>query len=149
MSVLNIWSYASHQLSGGETTAKQGTRTDAPQTPFAITAADQQYDLKGSLSTATVQTLWDEDSNFPATFLYAHIWADQIAYVQLIAQGTNVIHRLAAKVPFVLPGYSTILAAANTTIMDGGTEPTLSQIDSIVLGNWSGSTLNFHLLLVL
>lgn len=149
MSTLNIWNNLSHSLVGGETTAKQGTTTDDPRTPFAITAAGHEYDLKGTLTTATVKTLWDEDSNFPATFLYAHLWVDQIAYVQLIAQSTNVIHRLAAKQPFVLPGYSTLLAAANTTIISGASEPTLSQIDSIVLGNFSGSTLNFHLVLVL
>ena len=149
MSTLNVWTYLSHSLVGGETTAKQGTSTDAPQTPFAITAAGHQYDLKGTLATATVKTLWDEDSNFPATFLYAHFWADQICYLQLVAQSTNVVHRVAAKQPFVLPGYSTILPAANTTLITGGTEPTLSQIDSIAIGNYTGTTLNFHLLLVL
>lgn len=149
MSTLNVWNYMSHSLVGGETTAKQGTTTDDPLTPFAITAAGSECNLKGTLTTATVKTLWDEDSDFPATFLYAHFWSDQICYLQLIAQSTQVIHRIAAKQPFVLPGYSTILPAANTTIMDGGTEPTLSQIDSIVIGNYSGSTLNYHLVLVL
>lgn len=149
MSTLNIWNHLSHSLVGSETTAKHGTTTDAPQTPFAITAAGNEYDLKGTCATAAVKTLWDEDSNFPATFLYAHFWADQICYLQLIAQSTNVIHRIAAKQPFVLPGYSTILGAANTTIITGGTEPTLSQIDSIAIGNYSGSTLNYHLVLVL
>jgi len=147
MSTLNIWNSMSHVLVGGETTAKQGTTTDDPRTPFAITAAGHEYDLKGTLATATVKTAWDEDSNFPATFLYAHFWADQICYLQLIAQSTNVIHKIAAKQPFVLPGYSSLLAAANTTII--AAEPTVSQIDSIALGNWSGSTLNFHLVLVL
>lgn len=149
MSTLNCWNYVSHDLVGGESTAKQGTTTDPPQTPFPITAAGHEYNVKGTLTTATVKTLWDEDSNFPATFLYAHLWVDQIAYLQLIAQATNVIHRLRAKVPFVLPGYSTLLAAANTTIITGGAEPTLSQIDSIAIGNYSGSTLNYHLMLVL
>ena len=149
MSTLKVFNYLSHNLLGSETTAKQGTTTDSPQTPFAITSAGSEYDLKGTCATATVKTLWDEDTNFPATFLYAHFWADQICYLQLIAQSTNVIHRIAAKQPFVLPGYSTLLAAANTTIITGGSEPTLSQIDSIVLGNYSGSTLNFRLLLVL
>ena len=149
MSTLNIWNSLSHNLIGGETTRKQGTTTDDPRTPFAITAAGHEYDLKGTCATATVKTLWDEDSNFPATFLYLHFWADQICYLQLIAQSTNVIHKIAAKQPFILPGYSTVLPASNTTIMDGGTEPTLSQIDSIALGNYSGSTLNFTFLLVL
>lgn len=149
MSTLNIWNSLSHNLLGSETTAKQGTTTDDPRTPFAITAAGHEYDVKGTLTTATVKTLWDEDSNFPATFLYGFLWTDQIAYVQLIAQATNVVHRLGAKQPFVLPGYSTCLGAENTTIIAGGTEPTLSQIDSIVLGNYSGSTLNYRLVLVL
>lgn len=149
MATLNIWNYLSLSQSGGETTAKQGTTTDSPQTPFAITVTGNLFEAKNTLATATVRTLWDEDASFPATFAYGFLWVDQIAYLQFIAQSANVIHRVAAKQPFVLPGYSTILPAANTTIMDGGTEPTLSQIDSIVLGNYSGSTLNYHLVLVL
>ena len=73
-----------------------------------------------------------------------HAWQD-LNDVQhlLIGSTTNVIHRVAAKQPFVLPGYDTILAAADTTIITGGTEPTLTDIDSVVLGNYSGTTANF------
>lgn len=148
MATLSIWNYFQLDSQGVEKTGKQGTSTDAAQTPFDVTVTGTDYAMTGSIATATVRTLWDEDSNFPATFDYLHFWCDQIVYLQLIAQGTNVIHRIAAKQPFVLPGYSTILAAANTTPIAGGTEPTLSQIDSILLGNYSGSTANFTLTLV-
>lgn len=149
MATLNVWNHLSMVNDGSEVTAKHGTTTDAPQDPFAITATGSVFRVKGTLATATVRTLWDEDNQFPATFLYAHLWVDQISYLQLVAQATNVIHRVAAKQPFVLPGYSTVLGAASTTIITGGTEPTLSQIDSIILGNYSGSTANYCLSLVL
>lgn len=149
MSTLNIWNSLSHNLLGSETAAKQGTTTDDPQTPFAITAAGTEYDVKGTLTTATVKTLWDASADFPATFLYAHIWVDQIAALQLIAAATNVQIRIAAKQPFVLPGYSTILAAADTTLITGGAEPSWSAMSKIALGNYSGSTLNYRLVLVL
>lgn len=147
MATLNITNFLSLPMLGTETVAKQGSTTDDPKTPWSITVTGNLYEAKNTLATATVRTLWDEDADFPATFAYGFLWVDQIAYVQLITQSSNVQHRLAAKQPFVLPGYSTCLGVANTTIISA--EPTLSQIDSIVLGNWSGSTLSYHLVLVL
>lgn len=142
MATLNITNFFSLVSDGLEITGKQGTTTDDPKTPFSITVTGTTHRVTGSLATASIRSLWDEDTSFPATFDYLFYWADQITYLQLIAQGTNVIHRIAAKQPFILPGYSTILAAANTTPIVGITEPTLSQLDSVIAGNYSGSTAN-------
>ena len=53
-----------------------------------------------------------------------------------------------ANVPLVLPGFDSINAAANSTLITGGTEPTMSDIDSIALGNYSGSTANYTLAVI-
>ena len=44
---------------------------------------------------------------------------------------------MAAYQPFVLPGYDSMLAAADTSILTSS-EPTLTDIDSVVIGNYSG-----------
>lgn len=122
---------------------KQGTSTDLPSTPFDITVGGQYHYLVGSIATATVSTIYDDDDDFPADWDYLYFWSDQIIYVQLIAGSTNVTHRCAAKQPFVLPGYDSMLPAANSTLITGGTEPTLTDIDSVAIGNYSGSTANY------
>lgn len=149
MATLYVGNYLSMLNDGSEITAKHGETTDAVQTPFAVTVTGNVHQAKNTLATATVRALWDSTNFVPATFAYAHFVADQICYLQLRTSAAQIIHKIAAKEPFVLPGYSTILPAANTTIMAGGTEPTTVAITSIVLGNYSGSTLNYALSLIL
>lgn len=142
MATLSIWNYFSLPVQGSENTGKQGSSTDAPQTSFDITVTGTIDKITGSLATATVRTLFDDDADFPIDWDYLHYWADQDSYIQIIGSATNVILKVEAKVPFVL-SFDSMLAAANTTIITGGTEPTLTDIDSIVIGNYSGSTMNF------
>lgn len=146
MATLSLWNSFSLPSQGVEKTGKQGAATAAPQTPFDITVTGTGLFLTGTLATATVRTIFDDDSEFPVSFDYLHYWADQNSYLQLIFAATNVILPVLAKVPFVLGPLAANLvglAAANTTIITGGTEPTLTDLDSVVIGNYSGTTMNF------
>ena len=124
-------------------TGKQGASTETIDTDLDITVGGQVHHVIGSLATATVVTVYDDDNDTPADWDYLYFWADQDMYIQLIGSATNVIFKIEATQPFVLPGFDTLLAAADTTIITGGSEPTLTDIDSIVLGNYSGSTANY------
>ena len=147
LSILNSYSMSSQ---GHTHTGKQGAASDAATTSFDLTASTTPaitgtaHEVTGSLATATVVTIWDEDDDKPSDFDYMHLWADQDCYLQFIGTTTNFIVKVAAKVPFTISGYDNLLAAADTTAITGGTEPTLTDIDSIILGNYSGSTLNYR-----
>lgn len=104
--------------------------------------------MVGTLATATVITMYDDDNDLPADWDYLFFWADAICYLQLIGSAGNVTHRIAAGQPFVLPGYDSILPAASTTLITGGSEPTMEDIDSIALGNYTGSTLNYLFIVI-
>lgn len=142
MATLSLFNYFSLLSNGTEKTGKQGSIGDAPQTPFDITVTGTCLQDSGSLATATVRTVFDDDSDFPIDWDYLWYWADQDSYIQLIGSGTNVILKVEAKVPFAL-SFDSLLAAADTTIITGGTEPTLTDIDSVVIGNYSGSTMSY------
>jgi hypothetical protein len=128
---------------GIEMIGKQGPTTAAIGDAFDITVTGTAHYVPGTLATATVVTVYDDDNDVPADWDYAFLWADQDIYIQIIGSGTNAIFKVEATVPFWLPGFDTILAAADTTIITGGAEPSLTDIDSIVLGNYSGSTANY------
>lgn len=147
MANLNIINTFSLTTQGVTLTGKQGEAADLAAEEYAHSITGTAYYTPGVIATATVRTLYDEDSNFPATFDYLYFWADQTVYLQLIAQATNVTFKVSAYLPFVLPGFGTLLAAANTTLITGGSEPALSVIDSIAVGNYSGNSANYILAL--
>ena len=151
MSTLNLWNYLSLVSAGSEKSAKQGDAADAPQTPLSITVDGACLDDTGVLATATVRTVYDDSAQFPAAFKYLFYVSDQDSYVQLIFAGTNVILPVLASVPFVLGPLGDNLdglAAANTSLISGGSEPTLTDLDKVVVGNYSGSDMNYRFLLI-
>lgn len=143
MATLNLWNYFEMSSQGIVKAGKQGLAADAPGDGLAVTVTGTAHHVTGSLATATAVTVWDDDDDAPADWDYLFFWADQDLYIQLIGSGSNVVFKIEATQPFVLPGFDTLLAAASTTAITGGTEPTLTDIDSVVLGNYSGSTANY------
>jgi hypothetical protein len=141
LSVVSNFSLASQ---GRTITGKQGAAADGFDTALDITVTGTVHEMIGSLATATVATVYDDDNDLPADWDYLYFWADQDCYIQIIGSGSNAIFKVEATVPFWLPGFDSILAAADTTIITGGSEPTLTDIDSIVIGNYSGNTMNYH-----
>ncbi len=140
LSIVNNFSLLSN---GRYKYGKQGLADAALATALAISVNGTTHYVEGSLATASIVTVFDDDDDVPADWVYLYYWADQISYIQIIGSATNAIFKVAATQPFVLAGYDSILAAANTTPIAGNSEPTLTDIDSIVLGNYSGSTMNY------
>lgn len=139
---LNIRCSFEAEINGRTITGNHGLTTDGPTDDFAITVDGQSCYKPDQLATASVRTLWDEDSERPADFDYMFFWADQDIYLQIIGSSTNVTLKVKAKVPIIL-GHDEILAAANTTALSAGVTPTMENIDSILISNVSGSTANY------
>ncbi len=140
--------------SGIPVIGKQGNADDVMTDEFdlatPLSIAGTAHCVSGSLATATVVTVYDDDDDKPADFNYLYLWADQDIYIQIIGSTGNAVFKVAAKVPFTLSHPGTvaatkcgIVAVANTTPITGNTEPTLTDIDSIVIGNYSGTTANY------
>lgn len=143
MPTLNIKNTFELATVGGTTlTGKHGAAADDADTALDVTVTGSSHYVSTTLATATVVTVYDDDNDVPADWDYLYFWADQDCYIQLIGSGTNVILGVEAEHPFVLSRDS-LLAAADTTIITGGTEPTLTDIDSVVIGNYSGTTMNY------
>jgi hypothetical protein len=144
MATLSIVNNFSVPTQGRPITGKQGEEQEAFNTAFEVEVNGFVHEVISQLATDNVVTVFDDDDDVPADFAYAYVWADQDFYIQIIGSGSNVILKVQAFMPFVLPGFDTILAAADTTKITGGSEPTLTDIDSIVIGNYSGNTMNYH-----
>ena len=149
LSILNSFSMPSQ---GKTVTGKQGAAADAVSTSMDLTAATTPaiagtiYSRIGTLATATYNTIYTAATDFPATFDYGHFWADQDCYIQLIFSATDIKFKVAAKVPFVIPGFGSGLGSAGTTVMSA--EPTVTAVAKVVIGNVSGTTLNYALTLI-
>jgi hypothetical protein len=148
VATLDIVSNFSLSSQGRTVTGKQGEATDSFSEALSATVTGTVHEVIGSLATATVVTVYDDDSDVPADFDYLYFWADQDCYIQVIGSGSNVIFKVEAYTPFWLPGFDTVLAAADTTAITGGTEPTLTDVDSVVIGNYSGNTMNYHFVVI-
>lgn len=145
LSIINNFSLA---LNGREYTGKQGAADDEFATAFDISVDGAIHIAEGTLATATVVTAFDDDDDVPADWNYLYYWADEISYLQIIGPSMSVVFKIAAEQPFVLPGYDSLTAAASATAITGGSEPTPSDIDSIVIGNYSGDTMNYLLAII-
>jgi hypothetical protein len=139
LSIINNFSLDSQ---GVPKSGKQGTSTDAPTTAFEITVTGTAHHVTGTLATATIATVWDDDDDLPADWDYLFYWADQDTYIQVIGPSMSVVFKVLAKVPFTLT-YDGLTAAASATAIAGNSEPTPSDIDSIVIGNYSGTAANY------
>ena len=127
---------------------QQGASGTNVKTADEVSVTGQCHYVASTLATATVITVWDDDNDFPIDFQYLKYKADQDSYIQIVGSATNAIFKVEANKVFSLSGFDTILAAADTTIITGGTEPTLTDIDNITIGNYSGETMNYQFMLV-
>lgn len=153
MSVSNLIVNNFSLTTQGQTiTGNQGLSANAFGAALTQTVAGTVKHFTGTLATATIATLYNTTNDLPATFLYFWLCVDQGAsdnvQVQVIDSATNVIHALLANVPFVLHN-SHMLAAASTTAITGASQTSLNTIAKIVLGNYSGVTLNYEYAVIL
>lgn len=148
MATLSILSNFSLPSLGLTIKGKQGLATATIDEPLEISVSGTDHVVRGSLATDSKKTIFDDDDDVPATFDYLFFWADQDCFLQLIATATNVIFKIEATVPFWMPGFGSLLAAANTTEVSTGSDPSVTAIDSVVVLNRSGSTMNYLLAII-
>ncbi len=140
---LSVVNYFELVTQGLTFSGKQGLPASLPSDVFDITVTGTCHPIMGTLATAGAVTVYDDDDDVPTGFDYLFFWSDQICYLQLITASGSVVHRVAAYTPFVLPGYGTVLANTSTTPIAGGAEPATVDIDSVVIGNYSGTSMNY------
>lgn len=143
MPTLYIQNNFSLNSQGNVKSGKQGDILSSVLDPLAVTVVGQTHSVTGALATASAVTVYDDDDDVPADWVYLYFWADQDCYLQLIVAGASCVFKVKALQPFVLPGFDAILPAASATPIAGGAEPVPLDIDSVVIGNYSGSTLNY------
>lgn len=145
MATLDTINSMSLTTNGSPHAVHQGNASNPATTPLqtTVSGAVHSVDINAMANDSEI-TLWDEDDDTPAN--WDHLWikvdqgaGDNTVVLQIIGQTTNVTIPLYANKPFTWDG-DQLLAAANTTAISA--QPTLEDIDSIVLGNYSGTTLN-------
>lgn len=123
----------------------QGTDEDGAVTDaFAVSVDGDAHAVPFTLATATALTIWDDDDDKPADFDFLFFVADQDMFLQVINSATSFTVPVKAGVPFILAPKTDgltakALGAASTTPMSG-TSPSVTEIDSVVIQNNSGST---------
>lgn len=143
MATLKIINNFEITTQGNTLRGKQGASTDSVDDAYEITVTGTAHYVTGLLATAGAVTVYDDDDDVPADWDYLYYWADQITYIQIIGPTMSVVFKIAPYQPFVLPGYDSLTAAASATAITGGSEPSPSDIDSIVLANYSGTSANY------
>jgi hypothetical protein len=149
MATLEIVTNAVLDAQGLETVCKQGAIADSLSTAYSITAVTitgNKHQRGNALATSTIVKVYDSSTDTPATFDYLHFWADVDMYIQLITAGTEVRFKVLAKVPFIIPGYGSLIATAGTTAM--AAEPVVAAIAKIYVANYSGGSGNYVLTIV-
>ncbi len=142
---LDILANFTMTIRGVTITGRQGTDSDAATTdPFTVSVDGDSHQEAFTLATATAMTIWDDDDDKPADFDFLFFVADQDMFLQVIASATSFIVPILAGVPFILAPKTDdltakCLGAASTTPMSGSV-PSVTEIDSIVIQNNSGST---------
>lgn len=132
---------------GSTETGKQGEVSASSDEPHEITVDGDVHRVKGSLATATVVALYASASDVPPTWKYLHLWTSVDMYLQVVTAAVNFTVKIRAKTPFTL-SYGSVLAAADTTDIVGGSEPSVAAIAKLNLGNYSGGSGDYNLAIV-
>lgn len=144
MATLSIISNFEIAVRGKTTSAWQGTSEDALQTTaFDVTVDGNVHGGPFTLETATARTVWDDDDDAPTDFDFLYYVASVNTFIQIICSATSFTIPVLAGVPFILaPKTDSLtakaLGAATTTAMSGSS-PSVTEIDSVVIQNNSGS----------
>lgn len=146
-STLSIINNFSTTINGVPKAAWQGSTTAGVGDAVTITLGGRDKITSSILATAGAIVIYDDSVDLQIADIY-YLWykADVSTYIQLITSATNVtIGPLAANVPISIGAYATlkIVAAASTTAIAGGAEPSTTDVKKIVIGNYSGSNANY------
>ena len=139
---LNIIANLTCEVNGVTVTDHQGEVTDLFNDAFALAITGVYFQRQGTIADATVTTIYVAANELPATSKYIQIWTDDDIYVQVIGSATHAIFKTIGMVPFTIPN-GAVLGVASTTVI--AAEPTTTAIAKIVLGNYSGGTVNWRM----
>jgi hypothetical protein len=143
---LKVVNTISMSTQGISVDGKQGTAANPAATPLTITVSGTVHKVIGTLTSGTEVLAYDAGAtDYPATWDYMFFWCDQKCQIQLITGATEVTIEAAQYAPQVL-STGKHLASAGTGA--NSAEATLAAITSINLGQYSGSTANYVLILV-
>ncbi len=142
MSTLSIINNFELDSQGSIETGKQGPAAAGFDEAYDIEVDGYRHSVVGVLADDAVVTVYDDDDDVPADWDYMHVKADGTLTIQMIGPTMNAKFKIIANVPFTM-AYNGLNAEANATPITGAAEPTLSDIDSIILGNYSGAPVNF------
>jgi hypothetical protein len=139
-------------ITGNTFVAKQGGAADDFGEGVDVTVTGYKQQPANALATGSARKLFDDDEDAPTDPLYFHLWTagswtTEVVWVQIIGVTSNFVIPVYPEVPWVLRG-NRILAAANTTALDGSAAPSTEDIDSIVLVNRSGASIDYCLTIV-
>src|SRR5262245_31500588 len=99
MSTLYITNNFQIDILGQLVSGQQGSSTTPPQDGYAFTVSGEVLSRIGSVATATVKTIYDDDSDFPADWDYLWFKADQDVYLQIIMGSSNFTVKVEANLP--------------------------------------------------
>ena len=138
---------------GSSVYGRQGPVATPASLAATVSVGGQAYSRTGSLDAAALATIYNAQTDLPATFDYLWFKSSQVTQIQLLSTASHVVLPVAANQPFVLganPGESiatcAILGVANAT--DIIAQATLEVIDGITIMNVSSSTADYQLILV-
>lgn len=141
MATLKIINNISMTHDGSTTAIKQGVSSSSATTAFEFSVDGKVHLVQATLATGSINVIWDTDNDTPGNFDYMIYRADQITYIQTMTASGSAVYKIAANMPFVLPGYDDLLTYTDTTQIS--TEPSLVTMNNVVIGNYSGSTVNY------
>lgn len=149
MSTINTVNTITMDSQGITIAAKQGAASASAATALSTTVTGTVHKLIGTVGNAAAVTMYDAVTDVPATWDKLFFWCDQNVHLQLVdnaSTGTHVTIAVNALDPFTMSD-GDLLAAASETLITNATT-TLLSITQIVIGNSSGNTANFVLILV-
>lgn len=141
MSTLYILNGFSLLSNGNVKSLHQVTASSAPQEPLAATVSGAILHQSGSIPDDGIYTLYSSSGDFPQTFDYLYLVADQDVYIQMFASADSVVFKLEANTPFTLPGFGSFFKPAPSTAIS--VEPTLVPVSTVLVANFSGTAANY------
>lgn len=132
---------------------KHGAASDASTTAVEMTVTGTVHERIGTVGDSAGAVMFASSGasgdDLPSAFDYLFFWSDQNVHIQLmdVANSNWAEIGVTAKHPFIMSDGDILVHDSDTSAISDASA-TLNAIDKIVVGNSSGATANYHLILV-